>query len=262
MQEQPTCSIAGCTRPVHAHGWCHTHYVRSLRGSDPEQSRAELRCERCGSEIETKARGRIPKFCSARCKEAERVAARAAAHAATREAFDLRCEHCGEPVVVKRHGPIPRYCSPKCGVDAWRAAQTARECKHPGCERPALVHAASGYCEPHHRRARSGADMEAPLRRRRGSAGNRNSEGYVVKTVNGRREKEHRMVMAQVLGRPLEQWEHPHHKNGRRDDNRPENLELWIKGHPTGQRPEDLAAFLVAHYPEIVREAVRAADLK
>lgn len=57
---------------------------------------------------------------------------------------------------------------------------------------------------------------------------------------------EHRVVMEEILGRPLQRYEEVHHRNANRADNRPENLELWVKRQPGGSRAKDLVEY--AHW--------------
>lgn len=84
----------------------------------------------------------------------------------------------------------------------------------------------------------------------------RAGSGYVAeKDADGRWVMQHRLVMQRHLGRQLHRFEHVHHKNGVRNDNRMENLELWVtkgrsKKDPFGQRLLDVLAELLKQ-PEV-----------
>jgi len=105
----------------------------------------------------------------------------------------------------------------------------ARYCEIEGCEEK---HFGKGYCKRHYKTWKRHGDPLKYIRRKTGK--HLNGEGYVLVTkpnhkwVNRKDGYilEHRLVMQEHLGRKLTSKEIVHHKNGNRQDNRLENLEV------------------------------------
>jgi len=115
-------------------------------------------------------------------------------------------------------------------------------CSFKDCGKP---HEGNNLCAGHNRQRLRGKEL-TPLRPvlPKGS-GHKNKEGYRRIVINGKYIFEHRHVMEQHLGRKLLPEETVHHKNGVKDDNRIENLELWNGSQPPGQRVEDKVSWAI-----------------
>jgi len=222
----PQCKAEGCKRTSEGGslGFCHTHYVAARRGVFDKETGKRLRedlrvvtygqgarCKVVGCERRPKANG----FCHAHWQR-------------QKKGQDL-----SPPVIQK-------------------ASSVFVVCLVEGCERRAT---SRGMCQRHaSQRERGILDEKGSKLREPGRGGRRRRErwvsgdGYVLVHAPeghpGARHDgsilEHRLLMEQLLGRHLKEWEIVHHKDGNRSNNCTTNLELLDgrarknQGHPPG----------------------------
>ncbi|GAB3640203.1 HNH endonuclease [Spirosoma arcticum] len=212
IEKRTHCTVEGCTGKHIGHGFCYAHYERFKKHADPlshipvkKKAITKVTCHVEGCGRKTKANGNC-------------------------DAHHKRWLQTGN---VQAHIPLRDF--------------TTKECRVAGCyeEKKAL-----GLCEKHYQKFKLYKDPTCGVERKKANLGSQTVDktGYVLVYVKGIKNRgkwvrEHRYVMEQVIGRLLTTREFVHHRNGDREDNRSENLELWSKSHPSGQRVSDLISW-------------------
>jgi hypothetical protein len=216
-------------------------------------------CSRCGREF--LARSNHGMYCSWRCKVGESTCGTCGrvflpnALAGAHKYCSRRCAHQGYPKALhpkecpqckesfQPTNAVQQFCGVDCAKMAQRVPrphQTCAKCGEVLVNKPRNVRYCSRTCWRDAGGAWSEradkAERAAPLGAERVYA-----RGYIwVKAAPGDWRQKHRVVMEQTLRRALNKYEQVHHINGRKDDNRPENLELWSGRHqPIGTRVID-----------------------
>ncbi len=204
---QLECTFPECGRPVLAKDLCQTHYQMQRRGEELRPIRYQhgaFKFRPCaGPECDRHANSRWGSL---------RICA---AH----------YDH------LKRGGTLKPL---------GRKAKKTGPCTFEGCDRPIK---SRDYCQGHYRQWRLGKELK-PLHV---PSYRYEFQGYVLlidpshpNAQASGKILEHVKVMSETLGRPLQPGETVHHKNGIRNDNRPENLELRSGRHGKHQRVTDL----------------------
>lgn len=237
---QRTCAVCGTTFEQtgagHPKRYCSPECFRvRRRKSERRHALAERPCAQCGLAFQPSHWRQ--KYCSQSCEDRAYYQRKLASTAL------CSVKGCGNPILQRgmcgmhytrwrRHGD-PTLKRSKPLVTEFRCSVALKSGEK--CGKPSKYMSKLGpMCGAHYQRFKKYGDPLAG--RALHGTGSIANNGY---RMIGKR-LEHRVVMERVLGRKLERHETVHHINGDRTDNRPENLQLWIKkAHVPGQSVED-----------------------
>ena len=166
----------------------------------------------------------------------------------------INCAYCGKEFETRRKGR--KYCSGKCNLCSWR---TRNKEKHKNYQ--------DGYYEKNKEaqkkckrdlyRLKMGISPDTPMMRAPNGAGHLDQHGYRMFYMpwhpNARKSGHvsgHVYEMSKYMNRALRDNEIVHHKNGIRDDNRIENLELCTDRQPPGRRVKDQIPWCISFLRE------------
>jgi hypothetical protein len=241
------CTVKDCLKGQVAKGFCSMHYNRFNKKGTVGSPEPKLRV----------GTSRTKQCIEPDCDEPRSRRRRCKAHF---QEFCLKqygyclVDECSEPAITV----IRKLCDAHdARFQKWgdplgkyeRQTGQGTQCSIDDCEELVVT---KGLCAKHYGREYVHGD---PLREPEfipDGAKRQEPSGYVLIKAPGHSEAsrggglwapEHRLVKAEQLGRPLRPNENVHHINGDRTDNRIENLELWVKSQPSGQRARDLLAW-------------------
>ena len=217
-----------------------------------KENKFQKECPICGTLFSTKRENST--YCSNACK-----------HKAHNKRVTLQCQFCSKDYLCQSTlTDRSKYCCIKCKQEANKVANSIlKPCDKCGKEIRVI-----NYDLKHHSNHFCSADCANSFRatswEEKALTAKPKADGYVyvydptrkTKTGGNKSTTVHKLVMEKYLGRELTPDESVHHKNGNRADNRIENLELWSKNQPAGQRVEDKVAWafsiLKLYVPEIL----------